>query len=66
MRILVLAVVLIGLSGPAAAQSEADRAAIQGVIGQQLDAFLRMTALCRLPLLPRPTSRPCSRPRNAS
>jgi hypothetical protein len=42
MRILiVVAAVLIGLLSPAAAQSEADRSAIQGVISQQLDAFLR-------------------------
>ena len=40
MRILVIAAVLLGFIAPAAAQSEADRSAVQAVIGQQLDAFL--------------------------
>lgn len=40
MRILVLAAVLFGFIAPAAAQSKADRSAVQAVIGQQLDAFL--------------------------
>ena len=41
MRILLALTVLIGLSLPAKAQSEADRSAIQSAIEQQLDAFLR-------------------------
>jgi ketosteroid isomerase-like protein len=40
MRILLIFAVVFGLTGTAAAQSEADRSAVQAVIGQQLDAFL--------------------------
>ena len=41
MRVLVVLFVVFGLFGPAAAQSDADRAAVQSVIEQQLQAFLR-------------------------
>jgi ketosteroid isomerase-like protein len=40
MRIILIFAVVFGLTGTAAAQSEADRSAVQAVIGQQLDAFL--------------------------
>ena len=41
MRVLLVLLALFGFSGPAAAFSEADRAAIQSTIEQQLQAFLR-------------------------
>lgn len=41
MRVLLVFFVLLGLSGPAAAQSGTDRAAVQSVIEQQIQAFLR-------------------------
>ena len=41
MRVLLVLFVLFGLSAPAAAFSEADRAAMQSTIEQQLQAFLR-------------------------
>jgi Domain of unknown function (DUF4864) len=40
MRILLVLFVMLGLSGPAVAFSDADRAAVQGTIDQQLKAFL--------------------------
>jgi hypothetical protein len=40
MRALLVLAVLLGFSGPAAAFSEADRAAVESVISRQLDAFL--------------------------
>ncbi len=40
MRILLVLFVVLGLSGPAAAFSDADRAAIQSTIERQLQAFL--------------------------
>ena len=41
MRPLLFALLLLCSSGPAAAQSEADRSAVQGVIAEQLGAFGR-------------------------
>lgn len=41
MRVLLVLFVIFGLSVPAAAQTAADRTAVQGVIEQQLQAFLR-------------------------
>lgn len=41
MRVLLVLFVIFGLSAPVAAQSDADRAAVQGVIQQQIQAFLR-------------------------
>ena len=40
MRLLLVLSLVFGLSGSAAAFSEADRMAVQGAIGQQLEAFL--------------------------
>jgi hypothetical protein len=44
MRVLLVLFVILGLGGPAAAQSDADRAAVQSVIEQQIQAFLRNDA----------------------
>jgi hypothetical protein len=41
MRVLLVVLVLLGFSAPAAAQSDAERAAVQSVIEQQIQAFLR-------------------------
>jgi hypothetical protein len=41
MRVLLVVLVLLGFLTPAAAQSDADRAAVQSVIEQQIQAFLR-------------------------
>ena len=41
MRVLLVLFVILGLSGRAAALDDADRAAVQSVIEQQLQAFLR-------------------------
>jgi hypothetical protein len=40
MRVLLVLSFVVGLSGPVAAFEEADRAAVQSAIGQQLNAFL--------------------------
>jgi hypothetical protein len=41
MRVLLVVLVLLGFFSPAAAQSDAERAAVQSVIEQQIQAFLR-------------------------
>ena len=41
MRVLLVLLVILGFSAPAAAFSDGDRAAVQGIIEQQLQAFLR-------------------------
>jgi hypothetical protein len=41
MRVLLVFLVVLGFSIPAAAQTEAERAAVQNIIEQQLQAFLR-------------------------
>jgi hypothetical protein len=41
MRVLLILLAILGFSAPAAAFSDADRAAVQGIIDQQLQAFLR-------------------------
>jgi hypothetical protein len=41
MRVLLVVLVMLGFFTPAAAQSDADRAAVQSVIEQQIQAFLR-------------------------